>query len=130
VVWRCDMKCTMLRRVVREAQRTKMMMVRKIDAASSHIVMPNTIFWKRPTASTLLIMSAAFPKNVNRPVHPINRSINQSIEGIRKNTVAGNGQNLAFTIQFQHRVPRYNNGVFKMPCAALTVPYPSRTPTP
>ena len=38
-----------------------------MEAASSHIVMPNTIFWKRPTASTLLIMAAALPKNVNRP---------------------------------------------------------------
>ncbi len=44
-----------------------MMMVRMIDAASSHMVMPNTIFWKRPTASTLLIIAAALPKNVNRP---------------------------------------------------------------
>ncbi len=44
-----------------------MMMVRKMEAASSHMVMPNTIFWKRPTASTLLIISAALPKNVYFP---------------------------------------------------------------
>ncbi len=49
--------------------RTKMTPVRRKDATRRASVMFNTIFWKRPTLSTLLIRSAALPKNVKRPAH-------------------------------------------------------------